>query len=153
LMHLLFSHLDVCKDVCDHFGITTTLTPHKQKKDNKITGFTVKSFRDPTSVANDEKEYQFSYDPMWDDGTDFEGLYDGIDDEDMVPDKYPAIQTLVPDSDDEIIELTKKWVNAVVSDMVCCVTGFLVIALFARCIIERSFLTRTLWICVRTFQK
>jgi hypothetical protein len=36
----------------------------------------------------------------------------------MVPDKYPAIEKLVPDSDDEIIELSKNWVAAVVSDMV-----------------------------------
>jgi hypothetical protein len=128
-MNLLFAHLDVCKDVCDHFGITTTLTPYREKKfGNKISGFKVESFRNPATTTggedggggenNNKEEFQFEYDPMWDDGTDFEALYDGIDDVDMVPDKYPAIEKLVPDSDDEIIELSKNWVAAVVSDMV-----------------------------------
>jgi hypothetical protein len=128
-MNLLFAHLDVCKDVCDHFGITTTLTPYREKKfGNKISGFKVQSYRNPATITggeddgggenNDKDEFQFEYDPLWDDGTDFEALYDGIDDVDMVPDKYPAIEKLVPDSDDEIIELSKNWVAAVVSDMV-----------------------------------
>jgi hypothetical protein len=123
-MNLLFAHLDACKDVCDHFGITTTLTPYREKKrGNKISGFQVQSFRNPDREGEDgggdnNKEFQFEYDPIWDDGTDFEALYDGIDDVDIVPDKYPAIEKPVPDSDDEIMELTKNWVAAVVSDMV-----------------------------------
>lgn len=115
-LNILFAHLDACKDVCDHFGITTTLVPYQQER--KTVGFTVKSFRNP-----DEKEdgdYDFAYDPFWDDGTDFEALYSGIDDEDMVKDPYPQIENKIPDDDEVIMEKTKKWVGAVMSDMGVC---------------------------------
>jgi hypothetical protein len=114
-LNLLFAHLDSCKDVCDHFGITTTLVPYQQNR--KVVGFTVKSFRNPDKKEDD---YDFAYDPFWDDGTDFEALYDGIDDEDMPVDPYPKIENKVPDDDDDIIETTKEWVGAVMSDMGVC---------------------------------
>lgn len=123
-MNLLFSYLDTCKDVCDHFGITTTLVPYQ--KEGRITGLTVKSYRNPdkaslVNTANvDDGEFEFAYDPYFDDGTDFEQLYSGIDDEDMVPDKYPAIETPIPDDDEEIISVTKNWVGALMSDMGVC---------------------------------
>jgi len=114
-LNLLFAHLDSCKDVCDHFGITTTLVPYKQK--GKIAGFTVKSFRNPDSKG----DFDFDYDPFWDDGTDFDALYAGIDEEEGLPeDPYPEIENRIPDDDDEIIETTKRWVGAVMSDMGVC---------------------------------
>lgn len=129
-LNLLFAHLDSCKDVCDHFGITTTLIPYTPKGSKSVAGFTVKSFRknNPSSAksgnadgaAEPRGEYDFAYDPHWDDGTDFEALYDGIDDEHMVPDKYPSIVNKVPDSDEVIIDVTKQWVNAMMSDMGVC---------------------------------
>lgn len=115
-LNLLLSHLDACKDVCDHFGITTTLLPYQ--KDRKVVGFTVKSFRNPNK--KDADEFDFPYDPFWDDGTDFEALYKGIDDEDMPTDPYPKIENKVPDNDEELIETTKKWVGALISDMGVC---------------------------------
>lgn len=122
-LNLLFAHLDSCKDVCDHFGITTSLVPYQQK--GKVTGFTVQSFRNPEKIAGstanvDDGEFEFAYDPFWDDGTDFEALYDGIDDEDMVPDPYPAIENKIPDIDEEIIDITKAWVSSLMSDMGVC---------------------------------
>ena len=133
-LNLLFAHLDACKDVCDHFGITTTLIPYKRK--GRVVGFTVQSFRNPDKTksslspasslsddggdANESDVMEFEYDPYWDDGTDFAALYDGIDDEDMVPDPYPAIENKIPDQDDTIIDITKSWVSSVMSDMGVC---------------------------------
>lgn len=113
-LNLLLGHLDVCKDVCDYFGISTTLVPYTQQA--KIVGFTAKSYRN----ADAKDEYDFDYDPFWDDGTDFETLYAGIDDEFMEADPYPAIETPVPDDDEEIIDLTKKWVDKMMADMGIC---------------------------------
>lgn len=120
-LNLLFAHLDSCKDVCDHFGITTTLMPYQQPKDCKIVGFTVKSFRNPEQNTKDG-EYEFAYDPFFDDGTDFEALYEGIDEEEDGPqrDPYPPIENRIPRDDDEIVATTKRWVGAVMSDMGIC---------------------------------
>lgn len=59
--NVLLGHLDSCKDVCDHFGITTALVPYTQG--GKIVGLTVKSFRNPDK---DTDSYHFDYDPFWD---------------------------------------------------------------------------------------
>lgn len=114
-LNQLLSHLDVCKDVCDHFGQTTAIVPYV--KDNKISGMTIKSFRNPNAKEN---EFEFDYDPMWDDGTDFEALYAGIDDDDLPEDPYPQIENKIPDDDEEIIDITKKWVGKMMSDMGIC---------------------------------
>jgi hypothetical protein len=118
-LNLLMAHLDSCKDVCDHFGISTALIPFTDNK-KKIVGFTVKSYRNPGADSKDE--FDFDYDPMWDDGTDFDALYKGIDDEygDAPKDPYPEIVNKVPDDDEEIIDITKKWVNKLMSDMGVC---------------------------------
>jgi hypothetical protein len=122
-LNLLFAHLDTCKDVCDHFGITTTLVPYKQK--GKVVGFTAQSFRNPSKTTSnsssaDGKDMEFAFDPYWDDGTDFEQLYAGIDDEDIKLDPYPAIVDKVPDSDELIVDITKSWVGSMMSDMGVC---------------------------------
>ncbi|EEC48347.1 predicted protein [Phaeodactylum tricornutum CCAP 1055/1] len=114
-LNLLMGHLDFCKDVCDHFGISTALVPYQ--KDGKIVGFTVKSFRNSESK---EDEYEFGYDPFWDDGTDFDNLYAGVDDDDMAKDPYPAIEVVVPDDDEDIIDITKAWVGKMMTDMGLC---------------------------------
>jgi len=125
LLGSLLAHLDYCKDVCDHFGITTTLAPHKDSKSGKIIGFTAKSFRNPKSFDNgdsdgDDDEYKFDYDPIWDDGTDFDNLYKGVDDEDLAKDPYPEIVNRVPDDDEKIIDTTKQWVQRLMSDLGIC---------------------------------
>jgi len=127
-LNALFSHLDVCKDVCDHFGITTTIVPYRQKQSaNKIVGFTSKSFKSKNALTEGEKtgEYDFGYDPFWDDGTDFDSLYKGIDDEydneegeeGIKRKKNSAanivIENKIPSDDDEIIDITKTWVDKV----------------------------------------
>ena len=119
-LNLLFAHLDSCKDVCDHFGITTSLVPYHQAKDgnNKVVGFTVQSFRNPDA----KDEYDFDYDPHFDDGTDFDALYQGIDEEEDGPiqDPYPPIENRIPSDDGEIVATTQRWVGAVMSDMGVC---------------------------------
>ena len=118
-LNLLTAHLDNCKDVCDFFGISTSLVPYMDKK-GQVVGFTVRSHADPKSEQDD---YDFNYDPFWDDGTDFEKLYEGIDDEyDDGPqeDPYPPIENKVPDDDDKIIDISKKWVNKICSEMGIC---------------------------------
>lgn len=116
-LNTLLGHLDVCKDVCDHFGISTTLVPYTQKA--RIVGFTAKSFKSPD--AKDDN-MEFGYDPFWDDGTDFDTLYAGIDEQYDGPakDQYPTIQNKVPDDDEVIIQITKTWVGKLMSDMGVC---------------------------------
>jgi hypothetical protein len=124
-LNLLTAHLDHCKDVCDNFGITTTLQPYVEG--GKVTGFTVKSFKRPGGRPEDD--FDFPYDPFWDDGTDFEALYGGIDDDDDDDDsssvaaadkRHPAIENEVPADDEEIVSITKAWVSSMMADMGVC---------------------------------
>ena len=52
-LNLVTAHLDSCKDVCDYFGISTTLVPFV--KEGNVKGFTIKSFRNPDSDSEDMK--------------------------------------------------------------------------------------------------
>jgi hypothetical protein len=112
----LLGHLDSCKDVCDHFGIGTNLVPYLEK--TKIVGFTVKSYRDPET---EEEEPQFQYDPFWDEDDigDYTGVDEEADGEAFANEaaKYPEIENKIPDDDDEIIGLSKAWVEKLMSDM------------------------------------
>jgi len=137
--NLITAHLDACKDVCDFFGITTTLQPFV--KDGTIHGFTVKSFRNPDTDPNN---LEFDYDPFWDDDED-EWNYEGIDEateqdeletaanktaadvaaggvavEKKVVVKLPEIVNKIPDNDEEIIQISKDWVAKICSDMGVC---------------------------------
>jgi hypothetical protein len=142
-MQRLFAHLDHCKDVCDHFGISVTLVPLVDPKTKQTVGFTSKSFRNPKDSRNgdeSDEDMQFPYDPMWDDGTDYDNLYKGIDDEyegpsslqgregggaaagaaGMTAGLLPPPNTSTPDDDDEMIRVTKEWVGRLMSDMGIC---------------------------------
>lgn len=121
---MVTAHLDSCKDVCDYFGICTTLQPHIQ--DERVKGFTIKSFRNPD---HDPENMEFDYDPFWDDGDDWS--YEGIDDEYEQEEagsegqskpsvKYPEIVNKIPDNDDEIFRISKEWVAKICSDMGIC---------------------------------
>jgi hypothetical protein len=110
----LMGHLDSCKDVCDHFGIETVLIPYIQGAN--IVGFTSKSYRKDKKEGEDD-EPQFEYDPFWDE--DEIGDYSGVDEEEdgSAASKYPEIVNKIPDDDEEIIDITKKWVGKLMSDM------------------------------------
>ena len=127
--NLVTAHLDACKDVCDYFGISTTLQPFV--KDGKIYGFTVKSFRNPDKDPNN---LEFEYDPFWDDNEDdwnYEGIDELIEQDELEAAnnqsavvnkvvKYPEIVNKIPDDDEEIIQISKDWVKKICSDMGIC---------------------------------
>jgi len=121
-LNLVTAHLDSCKDVCDFYGVTTVLLPYV--KDGRVQGFTVKSYRKPGS---DPTEMVFEYDPIWDDADDWD--YSGIDDEFLEEEdedekevviEYAEIVNKIPDSDEEIEQLSKDWVAKICSDMGVC---------------------------------
>jgi len=145
-LNLITAHLDACKDVCDYFGILTTVQPYFGRDNDKgggggnaLKGFTVKSFRSPD---HDPDKFEFDYDPFWDDGDDWN--YEGIDDEYEAEEreaseadasstagttthttktavvKYPDIANKIPDDDDEIMSKSKNWVAKICSDMGIC---------------------------------
>lgn len=121
-LNLVTAHLDSCKDVCDYFGISTSLVPHV--KNGKVKGFTIKSFRNPDK---DPDAVDFAYDPYWDDGEDWN--YEGIDDvieaekkkkQNSPEAQYPEIVNKIPNDDDEIVRISKVWVDKICSDMGIC---------------------------------
>lgn len=124
-LNLVTAHLDSCKDVCDFFGISTSLAPHV--KNGKVKGFTIKSFRNPDK---DPDALEFAYDPYWDDGDDWN--YEGIDDiieaekkslkqgQQQSQQQYPDIVNKIPNDDDEILRISKIWVDKICSDMGIC---------------------------------
>ena len=126
--NLIMAHLDICKDVCDHYGMTTTLVPFQEE--GKIVGFTAKSFRNPDKLQAGDDGFEFNYDPFWDDGTDFDALYAGIDEEEEAKEealtgkakrpKLPDIENPIPDDDEEILQVSKRWVQTFMSDMGIC---------------------------------
>jgi len=67
----LINHLDVCKDVCDDFGVNTVLMPYVEN--NKVLGFTAKSYRNLEKI-NEDGEHIFEDDPYWDDNEDWDSL-------------------------------------------------------------------------------
>mmetsp|Transcript_14521 Transcript_14521/g.40373 ORF Transcript_14521/g.40373 Transcript_14521/m.40373 type:complete len:521 (-) Transcript_14521:222-1784(-) len=121
-LNLVTAHLDACKDVCDFFGISTTLVPYVQN--GKVLGFTVKSFRNPDKDPNN---LEFAYDPFWDEADDWD--YEGIDAEyekeeggenNAAKVEYPEIVNKVPDNNEEIEQLSRDWVAKICSDMGVC---------------------------------
>jgi hypothetical protein len=112
----LMAHLDSCKDVCDHFGISTSLVPYLENV--KVVGFTAKSYRDPEA---DSDEPQFEYDPFWDeeDIGDYSGVDEELDGDAFTASakKYPDIVNKIPEDDEEIISISKTWVSKMMSDM------------------------------------
>ena len=129
----VMSHLDVCKDVCDDFGVNTIISPVQENKMGKstVTGFTVKSYKVPNKVGTfaSDGNFNFAPDPFFD-NDDWDALEDQIrataqqeeddDDEDLDIDSLPAIVDKIPDNDEILLDVTKKWVNKVMSDMGIC---------------------------------
>lgn len=115
----LLAHFDTCKDVCDNFGVNTVLIPHPSSDDVK--GFTVKSYRNPSSHMNTlnlaDGTVNFTPDPFWDDEEEWD--FSGIDD-DMPKDDLPEIKNLVPKDNKVIIDLTRNWVDKMMADLALC---------------------------------
>lgn len=133
----LMGHLDACKDVCDDFGINTILSPIQETKKGRkvVTGFTVKSYKDPNKIGtfSSDGDFKFAPDPFFDDA-DWDALEDKIraaaeedaenndNEEEELDEEEPLLEIVdkIPDSDDKIIDLSKKWVNKIMSDMGIC---------------------------------
>jgi len=131
----LMGHFDVCKDVCDDFGTNTILSPVQEMKmgRNMVVGFTVKSYRDTKKMGTfaSDGNFNFAPDPYFDDD-DWDVLEkqirdsaaeeeEGDDDEEIgVEDSLPEIVDKVPDDDDKIINVSRTWVDKMMSDMGIC---------------------------------
>jgi len=82
-LNRLTGHFDICKDVCDDFGVNTVLVPYTvptgpsnaqgRQSASKCIGFVVKSYRNPNTLT-DDGEYNFEPDPFWDDDEDWDSL-------------------------------------------------------------------------------
>lgn len=122
-------HLDVCKDVCDSFGVDVTLLPYTESNMGRstITGFTVKSYRNPSKIGTlpQDGDYKFSPDPFWDDDEDWSalqqslveaeemddlGVEDNMSSSSNWSDLPDLVGPVVPEEDDTIFDVTKKWV-------------------------------------------
>ena len=68
----LVNHLDICKDVCDEFGVNTVLVPYADEG-GRVLGFTAKSYRNLEKITEDG-DYIFEDDPYWDDSEDWDSL-------------------------------------------------------------------------------
>ena len=160
----LMGHLDACKDVCDNFGVNTILSPiivqdvdSKGRTGNVVTGFTVKSYKDPNKIGTfaSDGNFEFAPDPYFDnddwdildeqirlaaeeDAADNDDLDEddgyssgagdvnasasgsGSDDEGKDSAPLPDIVDKIPDSDEKIINVSKTWVDKMMSDMGIC---------------------------------
>mmetsp|Transcript_11492 Transcript_11492/g.17224 ORF Transcript_11492/g.17224 Transcript_11492/m.17224 type:complete len:609 (-) Transcript_11492:90-1916(-) len=127
-LNKLMGHFDACKDVCDNFGVTTILVPHAlAEQKQRILGFTVKSYRNPFasgaySGSADASDMKFAPDPFWDDDEewDFSGV-DEVDDYNAFGDVVmPEIEDLSPKDDAVVVDISKKWVKKMMSDLALC---------------------------------
>ena len=86
-----------------------------------VVGFTVKSFRNPNKVgtlANDGN-FEFEFDPMWDNDDDWDLVEKQIaadcaefaEEDDIDNSNLPEIEDLIPDNDEQIVDVTKAWVS------------------------------------------
>jgi len=132
-LEAFLNHLDVCKDVCDTFGITTLVVPYKEG--NAVTGFTVKSYktRNAYNAGNAEDDYKFTPDALWDDENFvplYGDMYNHVDDDDndkesmsskeKKHDALPEIQNPIPSSNEEVVSITQTWVSSIMSDLGIC---------------------------------
>ena len=125
----LTGHLDMCKDVCDDFGVNTVLSPHVVSRmgRNYVAGFTVKSYRSENAIGTlpSDGDYQFAYDPLWDDDEDWSHVAASIEEqaaqydeeveevEEVEGAELSGIVNPIPDEDEELVRLTKNWVRLI----------------------------------------
>eukprot|EP00752_Nemacystus_decipiens_P004817 g4384.t1 len=116
----LYEHLEVCQDACEHFGTMVSIVPHPRggKSGSPVPALVVQA------VAGAGGGDDFGYDPDWDGDWDIDRSLLDDEDEDGGADGAPAVDiaalSVVPPSDEEVTELTKAWVQAVITDMGVC---------------------------------
>lgn len=134
----LLAHLDVCKDVCDSFGIDTILVPYVENdsSNNTMYGFMVKSYRNPLGMVGtmgQEEGMKFAPDPFWDEDEewDFAQMEDDTEEAGMdmmrmtnidAPSNMIATPShlLLPKDDDQIVSITETWVARMMADLALC---------------------------------
>ncbi|CBJ27776.1 conserved unknown protein [Ectocarpus siliculosus] len=124
----LYEHLEVCQDACEQFGTMVSIVPHPRGGRTGAPAPSLVVQVVPGAGGGDD----FGYDPDWDDDWDIdrslldddeaegEGAAGGDWDEDGVVRVDAAALSVVPSSDEEVQELTKSWVQAVITDMGVC---------------------------------
>ncbi|CAM9659493.1 unnamed protein product [Ectocarpus sp. 8 AP-2014] len=124
----LYEHLEVCQDACEQFGTMVSIVPHPGGGRTGAPAPSLVVQVVPGAGGGDD----FGYDPDWDDDWDIdrslldddeaegEGGAGGDWDEDGVVRVDAAALGVVPSSDEEVQELTKSWVQAVITDMGVC---------------------------------
>eukprot|EP00904_Undaria_pinnatifida_P002264 jgi/Undpi1/12038/HiC_scaffold_4.g01737.m1 len=121
----LYEHLEVCQDACEQFGTTVSIVPHPKGGNSGAPAPALVVQVVAGAGGGDE----FDYDPDWDGDWDIDrSLLDDDDDEgsmglgggwDGVQVDTKAL-SVVPASDEEVTELTKDWVEAVITGMGVC---------------------------------
>ncbi|CAN0011334.1 unnamed protein product [Scytosiphon promiscuus] len=120
----LYEHLEVCQDACENFGTMVYVVPHPGGGSSGAPAPALVVQAVAGAGAGDD----FAYDPDWDDDDwDIDrSLLDDDDEEDGIGGEGgatvidAAALSVVPSSDDEVTELTKSWVQAVITDMGVC---------------------------------
>ncbi|CAM9355890.1 unnamed protein product [Ascophyllum nodosum] len=132
----LYEHLEVCQDACERFGREVSIVPHpKSGRTGAPVAALVVQAVEGSDGGTAEGGGEFAYDPAWDDedwdidrsllgedeAEDDGGGDLGIGDEGVtMAERDQAVATVVPDSDEEVTEQTKAWVQAVITDMGVC---------------------------------
>ena len=124
----LLGHLDACKDVCDNFGVNTVISPYMQAgTTSKVTGFTVKSYRNPNMAGtfnDDASSMKFAPDPFWDEDEVWD--FSEVDSDEVLTEEekklksLPEIQDKIPSDDGVVVDISKKWVDRMMADLALC---------------------------------
>jgi hypothetical protein len=95
---------------------------------SSVAGFTVKSYRNPSKVGTlpEDGNYKFAPDPLWDDDEEWSMIQEsareaeklddmGGEDESITSwsDLPDVMEPVVPEQDDAILDITKKWVRRI----------------------------------------
>jgi hypothetical protein len=113
----LYDHLTQCQDCCEKFGAEITLAPHRGSADRPV-ALEVTPISGAAGSREGGSDYEFADDPDWDDDWDIDT---SLLSENISADLARASRlTAVPDSDAEILQITKAWNQAVITGMGVC---------------------------------
>jgi hypothetical protein len=119
----VYDHLELCQDCCESFGQNVAIFPIPAGKDGSpAAAFEVRPIRGGSGKGSSQEE--FGYDPLWDDDDDWDI------DRSMLPEGYEMEESQnivkaellnsVPDSEEEILRITKTWNEAVIAGLGVC---------------------------------
>ncbi|CAM9336510.1 unnamed protein product, partial [Choristocarpus tenellus] len=123
----LYAHLEVCQDACERFGTEVSIIPHPTggRTNAPVPALVVQPVKG--SGGGDSYDCDDDWDGDWDIdrsllGDDDESEMEGAEFGTGVGGELGGMKALtaVPESDQEIIGVTKEWVQAVITDMGVC---------------------------------